>query len=306
MATGWIERTLGHVKLLTEQVDTSLRWTPDQIFTVALYPAYAAALTELLAVSQNEPILRLPVTLVTGQKRYLLPPCVGTVREFVRMDTVYTGVPAAEIYPSQAPLLTTRRVGWGIEGNALVLNANPEDIGEAGQGWEIHAVPSGEFSFHSGVTSTSPTSTTFTFVSAPQYGDFDTRQNAYAGCLLRIYQDSAGYVQERFITAYNHQTMVATIGDAFSPTPSGTIQYEVLPPIWGPLMFNAVSQLAAAHIVRGAKPEVADGYERKARECIRLVLKHYSRQQGRKAITPSEEGRDSSNYTYRGATPGYM
>jgi hypothetical protein len=87
-----------------------------------------------------------------------------------------------------------------------------------------------------------------TFASSVTDGTLDTRENAYAGYMLRVLSDDNTIVQERIITAYDNTTRVATLSEALSPLGLGTLTYEVVPQ-YSRLLRQVVSLRAAIDLL---------------------------------------------------------
>jgi hypothetical protein len=87
-----------------------------------------------------------------------------------------------------------------------------------------------------------------TFASSVTDGTLDTRENAYAGYMLRVLSDDNTIVQERIITAYSNTTRVATLSEPLSPLGLGTLTYEVVPQ-YSRLLRQVVSLRAAIDLL---------------------------------------------------------
>jgi len=113
---------------------------------------------------------------------------------------------------------------------------------------------------------------------APSTGGLDTRQNAYAGMLLRILTvDSEDQEQDRVISAYDPEARVATLRAALDPVPDSPTDdttYEIAP-TWGTMMDLVVALATSKFIAevegnRGKGADLRREYQEAMRE-LRLL-----------------------------------
>lgn len=288
-AQGFLSAFVEGVQLYTDDEVIGSKWSAARLIRRQFYPCYQQVLTELSGTSDKEVLIRHSITLASGTTRYILPPHIEKIRQLVYLDTDDPTIIEREILPAQTHLAVGPR--WWIEGNVLVLNFDPEQYD--GESWSLWYAPGGTFFSHEG-TATSATATTLVLSSSPSLGDLDTRDNAYLGATVRILDDTNGVSQERAVTTYARSTRTATVTESFSPTPSGTITYDILPPLWSPQILDAVIWLASRRMLAANGPKDKNfRLAREYQESLRAARSHLNRFQGRLADRFNDETRDT-------------
>jgi len=217
----FINRMVALIRLHADEPDVDAKYTPQQLLDLT-EGAFEDVLVDLNAVQDAPLIVRHPLTFAQGTQEYLLPPGIDQLLEIAEIDST-TDRPLWSVYPRSA------RSPYGpiIRLEGRVLRLDPKWLSDS-KTVRASYVPNGDFRLHYG-TAGSATATTVVLAASPTTGTLDTRENAYAGAVLRILSDDNGYVQERTVTAYDRETRTATVSPAFDPTPTGTIVYEVVP-----------------------------------------------------------------------------
>jgi len=151
-----------------------------------------------LQLTNGVPIInKFVMTLVDGTLRYRLPPCIQQVLRFVIVGD--DGVPLIDLKPRS--LLDYRGKGWALEGMAGSMELVLEEGTSLDDTVEIWYTNNGDFRPHyssgtgDGVIIAGGLS--MTMDTAPVLGDFDFRENAYAGAVLRVFARTTANVIPR-------------------------------------------------------------------------------------------------------------
>jgi hypothetical protein len=228
--------------------------------------------------NSNSPIIvRQDITLVVDQQDYILPPHVGKIVEWAKIEDS-SGLTEWEI--DTRGYWNPAGFGFRVEGNVIRLGSKPKE----GHVLRLGFVPNGDISPIVGsFADNAPlaaTSTTFTLNAATDKGMLDTRPNCYAGYTLRTFPTTAmtpdaakgeSITQERLISAYNPITRVATVAAAFDPifsTPNTLepLTYEIVP--------MHLKMVESALMIRASQNILSmEGYE----ERYNLQMKEYQR-----------------------------
>jgi hypothetical protein len=295
---GFITRTIGLVRKVCDEPSVDAKWNDAEILD-RIHKAFAQVIQDVNAASQAQILIRHDIALVVNQLIYPLPPHVGNIREFAVIDSVTDAV-TAEIVPRS--FYNPAGAGFRVEGHYLRLGRKPTKA----QTLRLTYTPTGEFRMVKGtwtdaLSSGKVTASTLILSDAAGtqigQGSLDTRDNAYAGCMLRILADAGGYVQDRLITAYNNRTRMATVAPPFSPTPatdaSNSLEYEVIP-IMGDLLEEVVVLRAALMIVafEGNKKKV-DAITREYSQALRAIRMDLANRQTRMGMHWEHDTRDN-------------
>lgn len=233
------------VQLIRENADepaVRAKYTPAQLL-MRIESAFQEIIAELNCNADNPVLVRhnLSIGGAGEDQVYLLPPSVEQIRRIAKIDTV------------------SRRPVWWIEPKALravggpnitlegrLLRLDPKWQGGT-ETVEVLYVPNGDFRMHYGAAAAIDAGSV-TLAASPTLGTLDTRENCYAGAVVRIVASDQGYIQERQITAYDRETRIATVEPDFSPLPTSNgvaITYEIVPSY---LYF--IERIAALHVSR--------------------------------------------------------
>jgi hypothetical protein len=229
--------------------------------------AFGVALADLNAQTDAPLKVRTLLSIGGGTQEYLLPPSIQQITAIVRYDAA-THLPAAQWMPRAET--NWRGAGFRLEGRTLRLD--PPCDGDAFE-VQLEYIPNGDSRLHYGVGSADAARPTeFVLAENPLVGTLDTRENAYAGSVLRINVDGTGFVQERTITAYDRATRTCTLNLAFSPAPGGATSYEIVP-VYGKLIEAQVALAVAEDILASAdKPRKYQLIERQHAKVKRANL----------------------------------
>jgi len=211
------------VRAYLDEATLDAKYTNDYLVRHVISPEMVSVMARLSNSFSNPIRLRHSVTLATDTEHYILPPNIGEIYRVAVMDVnnrvTQEMMPNNEFHP--------RGPNWQIQGNMLSFRPLPTQ----GETVDIHYIPNGDFQPHYSTNGGALDSTKkiFTFASTPTLGDRDTRENSYAGAMLRVWHDN-GLLEERVVESYNATTREATVRIAFSTSASdSTLKYEVAP-----------------------------------------------------------------------------
>jgi hypothetical protein len=238
--SGFLSDCVTLVRRMTDEPSLIPKYT-DADVVEHVTSAMTVVMSEIHNNSDHNILCRFDIQLVSGQQTYIIPPNVGEIWNVRKMSTTTPVRPVYEVWADNH--WSSHQSGFVIEHNEfrLLTDWRSTDI------LEILYVPNGEAYMHKG-TAQSATAGTITLATAVTDGTMDTRANAYAGYLCRVLSDTTKYVQERIIDSYVNTTKVATLTTDWSPTPTGTIVYEVLP-TYSNIIKHAVCMQAAMDIL---------------------------------------------------------
>jgi len=190
-------------------------------------PNAITAVHSRLQMDAGNPIVNtVEVEVKTGQRRYRLP------SRAARFTGVVQRTKTGEIYNEVIPRHDKHRSGynWRIEGNELVLYDEPALT----QTWEVDYIPSGRFLPHyttSGVLGSDlQTITMPTADGDMELGVFDWEDDAYAGAVVRAYDDSSTKAQTAVVNTHEGTTLTLH-RPLDAPFAAGALTYEIMPAV---------------------------------------------------------------------------
>ena len=230
------------------QVGGRVKFTNTAIMELA-EASWPEVVAEVNALGDDKIRVRHDISVIANTRVYALPPYIGQIEEVVHFSNA-TAVANTQMLWEIQPRspMNPYGPGWMIEGPSLYL----DPLFAANTTIRLTYVPNGEMTAHTGTGLFIATNdgsdvngvAQMTLSNSPTLGLLDGRKEAYGGCILRILTSSGGYesasntiVQERVITTYNNETLVATFAPTLSPLPAYTgtalnnanCTYEVLP-----------------------------------------------------------------------------
>ena len=219
--SGFLSDCVTMVRRMTDEPSLLPKYT-DADVVEAVTSAMTVVMSEVHNNSDHNIICRFNVQLVSGQQTYILPPNVGEIWAVRKMSTITPIIPIYEAWPDNH--WSSHQSGFVIEHNEfrLLTDWRSTDI------LEILYIPNGESFIHK-ATASAAAAGHLIFPTTVTDGTLDTRQNSYAGYLLRVLSNTDPHIQERIINTYDNVTRKAVVTTDFSPVPSGTVVYEVLP-----------------------------------------------------------------------------
>jgi len=160
-----------------------------------------------------------------------LPPNVGTIYRITSLNA------AGDVLDDIAKRDDTdpRGPGWHLDGRDLYLRPDwtPDTAG-----YEVWYAPSGDFSPHYSADGGELESGALTFIldSTPDVGDYDRREGAYIGGVLRVWNADKTIIQEQVISGYDVSTKTVTVRRAFGTADipvASSLRYEIVPEYMG-------------------------------------------------------------------------
>ena len=221
--SGFLNDVVVTVRQMVNEPTTNPKYS-DADMIGYLRRSIAVVMADINANMDHPVVTRGSLVIAVDKQSYTLPPQVGKLYYIAKINST-TGTKEWEILPGS--LWDFTGFGFRLEGNTLRLLSK----WKVGYTVEYAFVPNAE-PFPHKANAAAYTTTTMTLATAGVDGTLDTRPEAYAGYLLRVLSSTdatAVYPQDRIISAYNNQTRVATVTEAFSPALVGTITYEVVP-----------------------------------------------------------------------------
>jgi len=268
LTNGFLYRGLNLLREVLDEPDVLSKYSDNRLLGF-LEEAYAEVLGEYNRLSPNPLTTRYDLTLANTDEEqyYALPPTMGLILAIQLYDS------DLNLKGHLLPRSLTNPSGpnYRVDGHTLWTRENVFNDGDI---IRFYFVTSGSPRLHDG-TAADISASTITLTSTPVRGTLDMRPNAYAGSLVRILGADTNYVmQERYISAYDATTRIATVKPDFSPLPGGTVVYEI-----GPLLgavfdqamtFRAGMSLCALEGISSTRRKaVFDEYQRRLRS-IRL------------------------------------
>ena len=271
---GFLEDTVQRIYDYSNEPSTNPKWTTDKLFPL-IRGSYARIMADVNGIGQNPIVVRFNITVTTTQRTYLLPPNVGQVLMFGKVDPAN-----GEFYERIIPNSRFNPAGSGCTFEGPLVRLSP--LWQENDTLQILYIPNGDCVMHVGTfaqNATGVSTTTFPLAVSPSEGYFDRRPNAYLGSVARLLSavsaagvasTPSGYsyfpIQERPITSYAPTTQLATVDTAFDFNPgdastmSGTdpavITYEVVP-FMGDFFQEAIAWDVAA-LVNGTERRYAE------------------------------------------------
>jgi len=237
-STKALERVLALIRQNADEPVIDAKYSDDDLL-LRVEAAYQIVLSEI-NVNNDAPILsRHNISLATGTATYMLPPNAQSVTRIAKINAT-TGQPEWYVTP-----LSRWGPAPGIRFEGRVLRFEPTWL-NAAETVEMTYIPNGDVRLHYG-TAAAVDSTSVTLTETPTLGDYDDRANAYVGSVLRILSSGAGGIQERTVTAMSSKQCI--VDPAWSPSPSGTTVYEIVP-LYGRLVESVVAAYVARDLQR--------------------------------------------------------
>lgn len=239
-----IDRLITLIRQNADEPSAKAKYSEDDLIS-RIESSFQENIAELHVAADNPLLVRHTITLTDHSEQFLLPPAVEQLRRIARLsDNGHRDVDW-----KLEPAAVGRWHGPGIRLEGRVLRFDP--VWQGGDHTvELMYVPNGDVRMHYGTVPTpgegesdTITGTTIILAANPTKGTLDTRDNAYTGAMLRIVDSTAGYEQERLITAYDRITRTATVSPAFDPLPTGTVTYEVIP-----IYYRMMERIVALHV----------------------------------------------------------
>ena len=308
------------VRFYLDDPDLDAKYTDQYLVRYIIGPAMVDVVARLNLNQDNPVVVRHSISLVENQEYYLLPPGIQEVWRLATIDS--TGRILTDNKPRG--VWNPRGPGWALEGNLLTMRPFPTQAETV----DLWYVPSFDVQMHYGTGVLR--GRTVEFATTPTLGLLDRRQNAYAGCVLRLLPESPGVVQEMIIASYDAETRTATVRLPFgaeysdgssssqpSATVSGgvgssesssssdgfsdTVTYEVAPKmgqaLWEAIACASACKLAVAKNVSEKKLGFLEREYKKAMKTITDNLQNMQMRTG-KAFEKNTEDHPSNKFLW--------
>lgn len=236
LAGSWLSRVIAGIRKSTDEPSVNAKYTDNDLIA-KLKEAWSEIWIDLNNNTENPVVVRMDVVITANQQYYQLPPTVG---QLLRLAKINSETDLVDWEVDTLGHYNPLGYGFKIEGNTLRLGAKWKE----GETLRLEYIPGGEINPITGTLTGALTlsANTITLPSAPTSGTLETRDNGYAGYMVRTFPaagtvpvsgEGETIIQERLVTAYNSQTRVATLATNFNPAISlgegETLSVEVYP-----------------------------------------------------------------------------
>lgn len=264
---GFLADTIQRIYDYANEPSENPKWTSDKLYPL-IRGSYGRVMQDVNGLGQNPLIVRFDVTVTSTQRTYLLPPNIGQIIAFGKVNTT-----TDEFYECILPQSRLNPSGPGVTFEGPLVRFEPNwGVDET---LRVLYIPNGDCALHLGTflsTDDDVTTTTIPVSTSPSEGYFDRRPNAYLGSMFRLLSclddtdvsvSPIGYsyfpVQERPITGVVAETALITVDTELDFDPSAdmdgadpfTFTYEIVP-FMGDLFQEAISWDVAA-IIHGTE-----------------------------------------------------
>ncbi len=220
------------IRAMLDEAVLDAKFSNDFIVRHVISPSMVDVITRLSMTYDNPVILTHSVSLVADQQYYQLPPSVGEILRFAITDD--NGRVINETLPGS--MFNRFGPGWSLEGNLLSILPTPSGTSTA----QIYYSPNGDFFPHFTDGSTTDGTKdgtlnadrdTLTLATTPTLGALETRENGYAGGILRLWDTTEKILEERIIASYDVSAGTVTVRVPFTSDieVSNGLKYEVAP-----------------------------------------------------------------------------
>jgi hypothetical protein len=211
------------LRAFLDEAIVDAKFTNDYLVRHVICPEMVNVMSRLSNNMDNPIRVRHEISLVADQEDYVLPPNIGEIYRFAILDD--GGRITKEFTPRNE--FNTRGPGWHIQGNLLSIRPFPA----AAETADIHYIPNGDFQPHYAASGNLLTTTTFQLDGAPNLGSLDTRENSYAGAILRVWNTAKNILEERVVKSYDVSTRTVTLRRPFTADieTGGARTYEIAP-----------------------------------------------------------------------------
>ena len=220
------------IRAMLDEPSMDAKFSNDFIVRHVISPSMVDVLTRISMTYDNPVILRHSVSLVANEQYYQLPPSIGEVLRFAITDS--NGRVINESLPTS--MYNRNGSGWSLEGNLLSISPTPSGPSTA----DIFYSPNGDFfpHFADGTTSDgtkdgvlSGDRDMLVLAQSPTLGSLETRENGYAGGVLRLWNHNENILEERIISSYNVSGRTVTVRVPFTSDieTSNGHKYEIAP-----------------------------------------------------------------------------
>lgn len=227
---GFLGRVIRRVRRDLREPEIGAEYSDDELLELYIQPAWKALYEDLTSFTSSPAVAKITISLATDQQFYTLPPNVHQVLFLGKIGD--KGLYTADYRPRDR--LNPIGPNWALNGTQLEINPYPSRATDMA----LLYVPSGDVELHEGPGSV-PIGEThqWKLASAPTFGDRDRRDNAYAGCSIRIEDTDLARVYEYQVESYDPATLICVTRQAIDAVVvteategSGTADYQIIPP----------------------------------------------------------------------------
>ena len=224
--------TIERIRTFLDDPSLDAKYNNDFLVRHVIEPEMVNVIT---AINQqrDEPVLcKFSLDALSNTDTHIeLPPNIGIVHRIAKLNadgTVLDDIARRDDTDPRGP-------GWGLDGRDLHIRP---DWADDTAGYEVWYTPSGDFMPHYSDDGGELESgaLTFTLDATPDVGDYDRRESAYIGGILRVWNAANTIIQEQVISGYDVSTRLVTVRTAFGTTDipvAGSLRYEIVPEYMG-------------------------------------------------------------------------
>jgi len=221
--TSFLLRSINRIRLQTDEPETNAKYSNTELITF-IQEAYAQVMQEIQRVESNHIYAIYTFTYDVATKTYILPDTIGRIISIgEETDDGY------KLFYESGGDYNRQGSGCRVEGN--ILRFSSENYLKDDTTVTVRYLPSRCSNLYEGNTTTF-TTTTLTYENLI-LGTRSTDLHSYVGCTLRVLTNTDNAVsQERLIyTQSGDDNHVYSVEPAFSPVLSGTVKFEIIPPL---------------------------------------------------------------------------
>lgn len=216
-----IYNILSQVRTYLDEPESDGKYTNAYLVKHLIPAATADVVSRINNTNSGRIIQKFSISLQDTVTRYRLPPHIGNIVRFVKVDS--NSIPIADAKPRD--IMHWREEGWRVEGSPGILDLIVPRPPKVAQTLELWYVPNGQQRLLFGTTTlTADPEVTLTVASAT-LGDIDRRDDAYAGAFLRLIPDKATNSTERIAESLISSSAFSDAG-ATTITPATSLDHS--------------------------------------------------------------------------------
>lgn len=285
--------TIERIRTFLDDPSLDAKYSNDFLVRHIIEPEMVNVIT-VINQQREEPILCkfLLDNLENTNTSIELPPNVGIIHRIAKLNadgTVLDDIARRDETDPRGP-------GWSLDGRDLHIRP---DWADDTAGYEVWYTPSGDFVPHysdnGGELETG--ALTFTLSASPDVGDYDRREGAYIGGILRVWNAANTIIQEQVISGYDVSTRLVTVRTKFGTAdiPAvDSLRYEIVPEYMGHI-WQAIAVASAMNL--GVSRNITEKQMAYLKEHMGLTLQTASQLVGNKLDNKSIAPENSMLYT---------
>lgn len=233
---------VNRIRQLTDEPSTNKKYSDVQLYDY-IQEAYAGILGEVQRNSNTQIVSEFSITYDADEEYYYLPPTCGTVIAIGYKDTNY----GTKIFYERGSHLSEYGTRVTLQDNYIHIQKGWLAVSDTITVWYL---ATGCAKLFNGTSADTITASSIQ-LNTINIGTQDVRPYAYVGSKLRIVPDGTNAIeQERIITGQSGTTYdVYAVSPDFSPTPTHTAEFEIIPQF--PSTFDAVVASKVAMTING-------------------------------------------------------